>query len=123
MRLPQLDEKPVKVHPLVIERFSEGFFEVERVSDGRAMFGDVDRDLVKTSMGGCDGSERRGHPYSGQISGPHQEIYKSADRAEISMLSEVQHVNHVKHNRNTAQADSAKHKHFLARFNQVFSTF
>jgi len=76
MRLPQLDEKPVKVHPLTIERFSEGFSEVERVSDGRAMFGNVDRDLVKTSMGRCDGSERRGHPYGGQISDPEYHFFE-----------------------------------------------
>ena len=52
----------------------------------------------------------------------HQEVHKSADRAEISMFSGLRYVKHVKHTLYSAHRSSAKHvKHFFSAISSTSS--
>ena len=66
-RLPELDEKTVKVHPLDIGRTLP---KVGGVRDGTVRFGYVDRDLMEIPVVRCDGLESQGHPPRGRSSNP-----------------------------------------------------
>jgi len=54
MRLPELDEMAVEVHPLPISLL---------VTDGGGARGDVNEDLLEIPMFRCDRLERHGDPH------------------------------------------------------------
>jgi len=61
MRLPELDEMAVEVHPLPISLL---------VTDGGGAGGDVNWDLLEISMVGCNRLERVGDPHDVLCFGP-----------------------------------------------------
>jgi len=61
-RLPELDEKSVKVHPLPVDLLSSGLFVMGRFSDENGVVTDVDCDPLEIHMFGCNGLECLGDP-------------------------------------------------------------
>jgi len=82
MRLPELNEKVVKVRP-PHEGCSKGLPGVGTTTEGGQGVRHINGDLLKISMFGCDGSECRGDPFDYLRSGSENQITEFRGPREV----------------------------------------
>jgi len=86
MRLPELGEKAVEVHPLPIGSFSNGSSDDFRVSNENVVGGDVNCNPLEVSMFGCNRLECRDNPHQVHCFEPEYHFFEFCCLREVDRI-------------------------------------
>jgi len=86
MRLPELDEKVVKIRPSPRDHFSKDSPDVAVDLEGDQVGGQINGDCSEISMLGSDGSKCRGDPFDSLRSGPENDITEFCRFREVERV-------------------------------------